>query len=113
MALDIQPGDFLVVNSTEYPIRSVAHYDAHGFGDSPGFALMASVSCSTKRSPAVTGSKRGAPATKLSGLSCTPLDPVDPETAFHMQMKTPYTTRQTFIDDGTDYAKLILDVRRA
>lgn len=113
MALDIQAGDFLVVGSTEYPIRAVAHYEDHGFGTSPAFTLRASVSCSTKRSPAVASSKRGAPAASLSGLSCTPLDPVDPETAMQLQMQTPYTTRQTFISNGTDYAKLILEERRA
>lgn len=113
MALDIQAGDFLVVNSTEYPIRAVSHFEDHGFGDSPAFALMASVSCSTKRSPDVSGSKRGAPATKLSNLACTPLDPVNPETETHLQLKTPFTTRQTFISDGTDFVKLIVEERRA
>ena len=113
MALDIEAGDFLVVGSTEYPVRAVEHYESHGFGTSAAFALRASVSCSTKRSPAVSGSKRGAPAAKLAGLSCTPLDPVDAETETHLQMQTPYTTRQTFISDGTDYARLILEERRA
>lgn len=113
MALDIQAGDFLVVGATEYPIRAVAHYEDHGFGSSPAFGLRASVSCSTKRSPDIAGSKRGAPAAKLANLSCTPLDPVDPKTAVEMNMKTPLTTRQTFISDGTDYAHLTLEERRA
>lgn len=113
MAIDIQEGDFLVVGSDEYPIRAVADYDAHGFGASPAFGLLASVSCSTKRPPDVAGGKRAAPAEKLTGLSCTPLDPVNPEIAIQMNMRTPYTTKQTFISDGTDYVKLILEDRKA
>jgi hypothetical protein len=113
MALDIDAGDVLVVSSTEYPIRAVEHYESHGFGTSSAFSLLASVSCSTKRSPATSGGKRGAPAEHLTGLSCTPLDPVDAETETHMEVKTPYTTRQTFISDGTDYARLIVNERRA
>lgn len=111
MALDIERGDVLVVGSNEYPVRAVEHYDSHGFGSSPSFALLAAVSCSTKRNPAVSGGKRGPPAVELNGLSCTQLDPVDPEAAHYAGLDAPYTKRQTFISDGTDYAHLIIEVR--
>lgn len=112
MALDIEPGDFLIVGSATYPIRAVDHYESHPFGASAGFARMASVTCSTKRSPAVTSGKRGTPTTKLASLTCTPLDPVSSETAVYLNIKTPYTTRQTIISDDTDFARVIIDVRR-
>jgi len=112
MALDILAGDFLVVGSTEYPVRAIEHWTAHGFGISKSFVLQASVSCSTKRPPAVSSSKRGAPAEKLTGLKCTPIDRVQPELTFQIPTATPYDTLQTFISDGTDYARLILDNRR-
>ena len=112
MSLDIVPGDYLVVGSTEYPIRAVEPWDTHGFGTSNSFALMASVSCSTKRSPAIASGKRGKPATQLSGKVCTPLDRVNPETVAQLGTEVPYNTRQTFISDGTNYSRLIIDARR-
>jgi len=112
MALDILPGDFLVVSTTEYPIRAVESWATHGFGTSKAFALQASVSCSTKRPPAVSSGKRGAPAANLTGLKCTPLDRVQPELTAQVPSATPYDTLQTFISDGTDYSRLLLDNRR-
>ena len=112
MALDILPGDFLVVSTTEYPIRAVESWATHGFGTSKAFALQASVSCSTKRPPAVSSGKRGAPAANLTGLKCTALDRVQPELTAQVPSATPYDTLQTFISDGTDYSRLLLDNRR-
>jgi len=112
MALDILAGDFLVVSTTEYPIRAVEDWSTHGFGTSRAFTLMASVSCSTKRPPAVSDNKRGVPAENLTGLKCTPLDRVQPEFTAQIPSAMPYDTLQTFISDGTDYARLILDNRR-
>ena len=112
MALDILPGDFLVVGSTEYPVRAVEDWSTHGFGTSNSFTLMASVSCTTKRPPAVSSGKRGAPAENLTGLKCTPLDRVQPELTAQIPSAMPYDTLQTFISDGTDYSRLILDNRR-
>ena len=43
------------------------------------FELMATVTASTKRRPAPSGGIIGAAETNISSLSCTPLDPVDPE----------------------------------
>ena len=112
MALDIKAGDFLVVGSTEYPIRAVEDWSAHGFGTSKSFALMASVSCTTKRPPAIASGKRVAPAANLTGLKCTPLDRQTPEFTAQVPSATPYDTLQTFISDGTDYSRLVLDNRR-
>ena len=112
MALDILAGDFLVVGSTEYPVRAVEDWSTHGFGTSNSFKLMASVSCTTKRPPAVSSGKRGAPAENLTGLKCTPLDRVQPELTAQIPSAMPYDTLQTFISDGTDYSRLILDNRR-
>lgn len=44
------------------------------------FQRLATVAYTTKRQPAVTGGKRGAPTPHLvdPGLRCTPLDPADP-----------------------------------
>lgn len=108
MALDILEGDRLVVGSTEYLIRSVAEWDAHGFAGG-SFALGKSVSCSTKRPPSISGGKRGAAAENLTGLTCTPLDPVTPEIAQTAGIDSPHELLQTFLGDGTDYMHLVLE----
>lgn len=113
MALDIIPGDFLVVATVEYPIRAVWGYSDHDFGDSAMFTDWATVSCKTTRSPAVASGKRGLPANNLTSIKCTPLDPANPETIFQLQMQTPNTKLETFISDGTDYSRLIIEDIRA
>lgn len=60
------------------------------------------VTASTKRAPAVTSGKRGEPVTHLATLRCTPLDPLDPETAQRLGLQTPHTLRQTFTDGSSD-----------
>jgi len=107
--VDIKNGDWLTVSSTDYPIRSVAEWDAHGF-TGRGFATrMATLSCSTKRNPDVSGGKRGSPTTNLTNLSCTQLDPVEPDLQERMGLETPHKLLQTFIDDGTDYVHLVIE----
>lgn len=66
------------------------------------FAELATVSASTKRSPAASGVKVGAAAENLTGLSCTPLDPVDPELRQKLQLKTSFRLYETFIDGSHD-----------
>lgn len=66
------------------------------------FARMATVTASTKRSPAVSGGKRGAPATNIASLSCTPLDPVDPDLRQRLALETPHELLQTFVAGGLD-----------
>jgi len=106
--VDIKEGDVLVVSSTNYRIRSVAEWDSHGFV-SPTFSLRATVSASTKRPPTMASGKRGGTAENLTGLTCTPLDPVTPELAQTAGLEAPYELRQTFLDDGTDFVHLIIE----
>jgi len=63
---------------------------------------FATVACATKRSPAFSGSKRGSPAAYLTGLYCTPLDPLDPNIRFQPGLRLPIETLQTFLDGNPD-----------
>lgn len=61
------------------------------------FARMASVTASTKRR--VFDEAEGkvtAPTTNVASLSCTPLDPVDPELRERLALDTPHELLQTF-----------------
>jgi hypothetical protein len=106
--VDIREGDVLMVSSTDYRIKSVADWNSHGFAGA-SFDDGLSVSASTKRPPAITGGKRGAAAEKLTGLSCTPLDPVTPELAHTAGLQSPHELLQTFLGDGTDFVHLVLE----
>lgn len=108
MSLDIREGDLLVVSSVEYPVRSVANWTQSGF-NTAGFQSMATLSASTKRAPTISGGKRGEPAANLTGLSCTPLDPVDPELRDTLHLETPHELLQTFLSDGDGFVHLILE----
>ena len=66
------------------------------------FGLLASVTASTKRAPTISGGKRGAAATNLASLSCTPLDPIDPEIRQTLVLKTPNELLQCFVEGGLD-----------
>lgn len=68
----------------------------------PSFARLAVVSCSTKRSPTPSGGKVGAPTTYLTGLHCTPLDPVDPELRHRLGIETPHELLQAFLQGAPD-----------
>jgi hypothetical protein len=73
---------------------------------SGSFARLATVTASTKRSPDVANNKIGAPATNLTGISCTPLDPADPGLQSELQQRlaldTPLELLQTFVDADLD-----------
>ena len=99
MTLDIAAGDILVVSSIEYPIRAVA---AQAFRVDVGatFPILATVTASTKRPPAMSGGKRGAPATSIASMKITPLDTVNAETAMRAGLDTPMNLLQTFCDGG-------------
>jgi len=60
------------------------------------------VAASTKRSPAVVSGKRAAAQTKISSLSCSPLDPVDPELKQRLAINTPHELLQTFVNGDLD-----------
>lgn len=63
---------------------------------------LATVTATTKRSPAIASGKRGAPAANLTGVSCTPLDPVDPELRERIALETPHELLQTFVVGSLD-----------
>lgn len=65
------------------------------------FNHLATVPCSTKRAD-ITAGKRGDPIAELSGLCCTPLDPVDGEIAARAGLETPVEVWQTFISGNHD-----------
>jgi hypothetical protein len=62
---------------------------------------IASLSVSTKRA-VVTGQKRAAATTYLTGLKATPLDPVDPEVRATLDLQTPHEVLQTTINGAPD-----------
>lgn len=104
--LDVKEGDILVVNGRDYPIRSCAEW-AWGFGRAA--RRLMTVTASTKRQPAVVGGKRGTPVAHLTGLTCTPLDPVDAELVKRMALDTPHEKLQTYVDGGDAYYHLVLE----
>jgi hypothetical protein len=108
MALDIKEGDVLVVSSVEYPIRAAGDWDFR-WGVTTGFTRMATKTASTKRPPALSAGKRGVAATNLTGLTCTPLDPVAPEVRQRLALNTPHELLETFVSDGSEYKHLILE----
>ena len=106
--MDIREGDVLVVASDEYPVRAVGDWDFR-WGETTGFKRMATKTASTKRPPALSSGKRGVPATKLTGLTCTPLDPAAPEVRQRLALNTPHELKETFVSDGSEYLHLILE----
>ncbi len=69
---------------------------------SKSFARAANVTASTKRPPTIASGKRGAPTTNIASLSCTPLDPIDPELRQRLALETPHELLQTFVDTALD-----------
>lgn len=65
-------------------------------------SLITSVTASTKRSPSLSGNKRGTPVTNISTLKCTPLDPLDPTVLAHFQTNSPMELLQCFIKGTLD-----------
>ncbi len=106
MALDLREGDTLVIGSAEYPIKSCAEWRwAYG----GGMARLATVTGSTKRPPAISGGKRGAPVLLLASIQCTPLDPVDPEVRQRLALETPHELLETFVNSGDVFYHLVVE----
>lgn len=57
---------------------------------------QATLTASTLRA-SMAGGKRGAPTSNLSGLSCTPLQPVQPEVVLRLRLDTPNTVLSTYV----------------
>lgn len=67
------------------------------------FALFATVTASTKRRPDASSGLIGDATTNLSSLSCTPLDPVDPELVQRIPgLSGREELLQTFVQSGLD-----------
>lgn len=60
------------------------------------FARQMTVTASTKRGPAISGGKRGAPVAEIASLTVTPLDPLDAEIRNRLEIETPVKLKQTF-----------------
>lgn len=69
---------------------------------------MMNVTASTKRSPALTAGKRGLPATHLTALRCTPVDPANGQGAQDLalrlgdSLKQGFRIMETFTEPGQD-----------
>ena len=107
MSINIREGDLLVVDGTEYPIKSCGEYTE--FGSTPSFTRLATVTASTKRTPAAVGAIRGQPAQVLASIDITPLDPVDQELRAKVGVNSAHELLQTFAADTTGYVFLILE----
>lgn len=64
-----------------------------------GMDRFLTVTASTKRAPALSSGKRGAPAAHVTSLKCTPLDPVEPDLRKRMALETPHELLQTFTNE--------------
>ena len=62
---------------------------------------IASVSVSTKRA-ILTGQKRAAATTYLTGLKATPLTPIDPSVRATLDLNTPHELLRTSVNDAPD-----------
>lgn len=67
-----------------------------------GAERLATEVVSFKRPPVTVGGKRGTPTVFLTGVQCTPLDPVDPEIRFRLGVETPHEILQTFVMSNVD-----------
>lgn len=63
---------------------------------------FATATATTKRSPAVSGGKRGPAVAHLAAFSCDPLLPVNTETAERAGLETPYNVFETFVYSDLD-----------
>lgn len=113
MSLDIREGDLLVMNGREFPILFCGVWKTR-IGSTPSMKRMCSETASTKRPPAVVGAVRGLPVTNLTGIKCTPLDPVGQrDLAVRNLPIAPTDARKTIIDGGdTFYEVYVENIRK-
>jgi hypothetical protein len=105
--LDIREGDILVVGTKEYPIKACSEWSGSRMGMAT-FKRQATISASTKRAIS-NGDKRSPASSYLTGLTVTPLDPVNAQLATTFGLDTPHELLQTFTGDATGYLQLILE----
>lgn len=68
------------------------------------FDAMATVACSTKRKPTISGGKAGAPATSISSMSCWPLQPLSDQDQLSQtfQLETLVNMLETYVQGTLD-----------
>ena len=65
------------------------------------FTRMATSTAATKRAT-MSGGIRAAPVANLSGIACTPLDPVDAEVRQRIGLEGPHTVFESFVEGSQD-----------
>lgn len=109
--LDVREGDVLVFGGGEYPIRSCEPWP-WPTGTAPRLPF-AGKTASTRRSPAMSGGKRGEPATLLGSIRCTALYPATADILQREDLQTPHTLLQIYLDGGdVVYALVVEDLKR-
>ena len=107
--VDILTGDILVVNSIEYSIAKANPWTFED-GASPSFLAMASVDCSTKRSPTEDADGHiGPPEENLTGLKCLPLSPVGDQLLQSAGLDRYEAEYETIISDSDGFVQLFLE----
>jgi hypothetical protein len=66
------------------------------------FSRIATVTASTERAPTIASGKRGDSAEEVASLSCTPLDPLDPDIQMQFGTTAPMELLQTFVQGDVD-----------
>lgn len=108
--LDVAEGDVLSIGGADYPIRSC---EAWPWLTMSRIFRFATESVTLKRSPAVTGGKRGEPAIHLTDVRCTPLLPATSDILQRQDLQTPHTLMQCYLDgNDTVYALVVEDLKR-
>lgn len=107
MSLDLREGDTLVLGGKEYPVKSCAEWPWSLA--SQILASFATQTASTKRSPAIVNGKRGAPATNLASVKCTPAYPASADVAQRAGLDTPHELLQVYVDGGDVCYELVLE----
>jgi hypothetical protein len=107
--IDIREGDILTVSGKDYPVKAVEEWTKANW-NTKSFQHMANVSAATKRNPTVDANgKRGTATSSLTGLSITPLDPVDLEVVQRLALDSPVRMLETFIADSTGFVHVIVE----
>jgi hypothetical protein len=106
--LDVQNGDVLALEGGEYPIKACEAWPwpAGTRGTLPFAVKTAAI----KRSPAMSGGKRGEPAVHLTGITCTALYPASAEIMRREDLRTPHTLMQCYLDGGDTVYALVVEV---
>ena len=108
--LDVREGDVLVLSGSEYPIKSCEPWPWPA--GTRGVIPFLGATASTKRSPGITGGKRGEPATHLGGIRCTALYPATPDTLKREDLQTPHTLLMAYLDGGDTVYALVVEALR-